>query len=87
MNKGLTEEIHQYITNELQEALLNEQFYIDLISGRIHKEMNLSNRMPPVCIAMTSIANARYEIIHDTPSGMSSTKKVRYWLKLKSNTK
>jgi hypothetical protein len=81
MNKGKTEEIRQYITNALQDALLDEESYCDLISGEIHNEMNLSNRMPSVCNAMTSIDNVRHEIIHDTPSGKSSTKKVRYWLK------
>jgi hypothetical protein len=81
INPGLTEDIRQFIYNVLQEALIDEIPYIDLTSGKIHKDMNLNNRFAPVCNAMTSIHNTRFEIIQDTPSGMSSTKKVRYWLK------
>lgn len=83
MTIGQTEEIRQYIFNILQEALEGEQSHVDLVSGDIHKDMNLINRMPSVCNAMTSLEknyNIRHEIIHNTPSGMSSTKKVRYWL-------
>lgn len=49
--------------------------YIDLTSGDIHKDLQLSNRMPSVCNAMLSIEDVEIEILNDTPSGKSSTKR------------
>ncbi|MEK4355447.1 hypothetical protein MKX41_32150 [Paenibacillus sp. FSL R5-0475] len=79
-SRGLTDEIRLYIFETIVNATEQGLPYIDFISGEIHKEMNLSNRMPSVCSAMLSIEDVEIEILSDTPSGMSSTKKVRYWL-------
>ncbi|OMD89873.1 hypothetical protein BSK49_10930 [Paenibacillus odorifer] len=79
-SRGLTDEIRLYIFETIVNATKQGLVYIDLISGEIHKELNLSNRVPSVCSAMLSIEDVEIEILNDTPSGMSSTKKVRYWL-------
>jgi hypothetical protein len=80
-NPGLTEKIRVYTRDMLQQAKEAEAETVDLRSGDIHKEMGLVNRMPAVCNAMESLGLYRYIIIHDTPSGKSSTKVIRYFLK------
>ncbi|MEK4517861.1 hypothetical protein NSS64_21435 [Paenibacillus sp. FSL H8-0122] len=78
--RGLTDEIRHYIFEATVGATKRGLAYIDLTSGDIHKDLQLSNRMPSVCNAMLSIEDVEIEILNDTPSGKSSTKKVRYWL-------
>ncbi|NHM30657.1 hypothetical protein [Neobacillus terrae] len=77
---GLTEKIRRYILSLLYEAKNEGEEFLDLRSGDIHKELGLSQRLPPVCNAMMSIPGYSWTIIKDTPSGMSSTKVVRYYL-------
>ena len=79
-NPGLTDSIREYIISRLNQAKEDGITSIDLKSGDIHKSLKLENRMPPVCNAMVSLGVYRFEIIHDTPSGASSTKVVRYYL-------
>ncbi|WP_312470321.1 hypothetical protein [Neobacillus sp.] len=79
-NPGLTDKIREYIISRLKQAKEEGITSIDLKSGDIHKSLMLENRMPPVCNAMGSLGVYRIEIIHDTPSGASSTKIVRYYL-------
>jgi hypothetical protein len=80
-NPGLTEKIRVYIREVLQQAKEAGAETVDLRSGDIHKEMGLVNRMPAVCNAMGSLRLYRYIIIHDTPSGKSSTKVIRYFFR------
>lgn len=79
-SNGLTETIRQYITELLINAKEEGYTSIDLKSGDIHKSLGLSNRVPPVCNAMVSLGTFKYEILHDTPSGASTTRLVRYYL-------
>jgi hypothetical protein len=79
-NIGLTDEIRRYILTMLNEAKEKGENYLDIRSGDIHKAMGLKDRLPPVCNAMESLHLYRYEILHDTPSGKSSTKLIRYYL-------
>lgn len=80
-NDGLTEKIRKYLIETLNQAKAQGSLSIDLMSGDIHKKLNLANRMPSVCSAMVSLGVFNYEIINETPSGASSTKVVRYFLK------
>lgn len=81
VNLGITNMIREYIIEKLDMAKLDGLSTIDIKSGDIHKELKLQNRMPPVCNAMVSLGvYNRYEVIHDTPSGASSTKILRYIL-------
>lgn len=79
-NIGLTDEIRRFILTLLNEAKGNGEKYLDIRSGDIHKAMGLKDRLPPVCNAMESLHLYRYDILHDTPSGKSSTKLIRYYL-------
>lgn len=79
-NPGLTDSIREYIISRLNQTKEDGITSIDFKSGDIHKSLKLESRMPAVCNAMVSLGVYRYEIIHDTPSGASSTKVVRYYL-------
>jgi cytoplasmic iron level regulating protein YaaA (DUF328/UPF0246 family) len=65
----------------LQEAKLRGEDFIDLVSGDIHKQMGMKNRMPQVCNVMYKIMMPGDEVLHTTPSGKSSTIKIRYDLR------
>ena len=54
--------------------------YVDIVSGDIHREMKLRNKMPSVCSAMYQMMKSNDEILSATPSGKSSTIKIRYYL-------
>lgn len=65
----------------MQEAKRRGEDYIDLVSGDIHNQLGMKNRMPQVCRIMYEKMQAGDKVIHTTPSGMSSTIKIRYYLK------
>lgn len=75
---GTTERVRAYIREQLHIAKLNGDAYCDLISGDIHRLLALQSNMPTVCQAMISIPEYRFEILQDSPSGKTSTKKIRY---------
>lgn len=70
-----------YIDKRLQEAKMREKVYIDLVSGDIHKQLSLKNRMPDVCRIMYDKMIYGDEVLNTTPSGFSSTIKIRYYLR------
>ncbi|MBW3112506.1 hypothetical protein KYJ26_11730 [Bacillus sp. MCCB 382] len=78
---GLTDSIRKHIMTILNEEANRGSFYIDIRSGDIHKEMGLRNRIVPVCNAMLSLGAYRYQVLHRTASGFSTTNVVRYFLK------
>jgi hypothetical protein len=78
--RGQTEQIRQYIRQVLGQAKDQGLTHLELVSGEVHKALKLQSRLPSVCNAMISLDEYEYEIIHDTPSGLSSTKRVRYEL-------
>lgn len=51
-----------------------------LVSGDIHKDMGLNQRMPTVCDAMYSLMQSSDRVLQTTPSGKSSTIKIEYRL-------
>lgn len=53
--------------------------YVDIVSGEIHKQMKLSRKMPSVCSAMYALMKENDVVLHTTPSGKSSTIKIRYF--------
>ncbi|MEJ8303528.1 hypothetical protein [Saccharibacillus sacchari] len=77
---GATERARIYIREQLRTAKSNGDAYCDLISGDIHRVLNFKNSMPIVCQAMISIPEYRFRILSDSPSGKTSTKKIRYFL-------
>lgn len=48
--------------------------------GNIHKQLGMENRMPQVCRIMYEKMYTGDEVLHSTPSGKSSTIKIRYYL-------
>lgn len=73
--------MRKYIEKLLQEAKLRGEDYIDLVSGDIHKQMSMKDRMPQICRIMYEKIMPGDEILHTTPSGKSSTIKIRYDLR------
>lgn len=80
-NFGQTDAIRNYITKQLLIAKEHGHKFYDIRSGDIHKDLGLENRMPSVCHAMESLDMFQnVKVIHNTPSGKSSTKVIRYFL-------
>lgn len=75
-----TKDIREHIESLKLTAKNNGQAYLDLVSLDIHKDLNLKNRMPMVWNAMRQVMDKNDLILHQTPSGYSSTLKIRYYL-------
>ena len=72
------DDVRQYIDKLLHEAKMRGEDYIDLVSGDIHKQLGMKNRIPQVCRIMYEKMIPGDEVLHTTPSGKSSTIKIRY---------
>lgn len=81
LERKTVEDIRNYIDKLLKQAKSRGEDYIDLVSGDIHKQLGMKNRMPQVCRIMYEKMQAGDKVIHTTPSGKSSTIKIRYYLK------
>jgi hypothetical protein len=77
----IADDIRSYIDKKLQEAKERGEDHIDLVSGSINKQMGLGNRNQSVCMIMYEKMLPGDDVIHTTPSGFSSTIKIRYYLK------
>lgn len=76
-----TDEVREYIKQRLLNAKKNGLKEIVLRAGDIHHEMNMSNAMPTVCSAMTSLKNKiHYEIVDAPPKGKGSNLYIEYTL-------
>lgn len=80
LGRKTADDVRRYIDKLLQEAKLRGENYIDLVSGNIHKQLCMENRMPQVCRIMYEKMYTGDEVLHSTPSGKSSTIKIRYYL-------
>lgn len=78
-NPGV-EEIKKYIADILETQRKNGNNECIIISGNIHKQMGLSNKMPSVCSAMYKLKKPNDEILRTTKSGKSSTISIKYYL-------
>lgn len=78
--KSIKKDTEAYILSLFNEAQDNGEKEIILVSREIHKAMGLINSMPSVCNAMYSIMNENDEVLMTTPSGKSSTIKIKYYL-------
>ena len=77
-----TKEIREYIRKVKRKAFNNGEKFLVLVANDIHKEFNLKNRMPMVCNAMRqTMDNTKDEVLYETPSGYSSTLKIKYYPK------
>lgn len=75
-----TAEILRYILQTLAQYQENGESSCTLISGEIHKAMDLQNKMPSVCSAMYQAMSPGDVVVHTTPSGKSSTIQICYQL-------
>lgn len=72
-------EVKVYIEELFKKAKENSEKEITLISGELHKELNLENRMPTVCDAMRYYYNYIYdEILKSPPKGKGSRLIIKY---------
>lgn len=79
-SKMSTQQIREHIQEVKAKAKESGKTSIILVSGDIHKELELKNTMPSVCNAMKQCMEAGDVVLHTTPSGNSSTIKIEYKL-------
>ena len=79
-SKITTKDIRDHIAILKEEARAKGQHTLVLVSGELHKELNLKSRMPIVCNAMRQSMQTGDMILHTTPSGNSSTIEIEYHL-------
>ncbi len=71
-------EICEHITKLKYNTKKTGKSKIILISGDLHRELGLKNRMPSVCRAMYRCMRDKDIILNETPSGFSSTIEIEY---------
>lgn len=80
MTKIATSDLCEYIQSIKEGAKNNGKEFVVLKSGDIHRIMGLKNRMPLVCNAMRKCMGNSDVVLYETPSGMSSTLEIKYFL-------
>ncbi len=75
-----TKEICRHIEELKVTAKGRKEKVLVLVSGDIHKNLGLKNRMPQVCNAMYQCMRNGDTVVHTTPSGYSSTIEIEYKL-------
>jgi hypothetical protein len=73
-------EIRKYIHGVFEDCQQREEHTCTLISGDIHRALGLQSKMPSVCGVMYQMMRPGDEVLHTTPSGKSSTIKIKYHL-------
>ena len=76
-----TAEIREYIQKKFSSARARGEEFCTLVSGDIADALRIKNRMPSICGVMYSLMKSGDEILSTTPSGQSSTIKIKYYLK------
>lgn len=76
---SVVQSVREFILAKLEEERKTGVAHIDIKSGDIHRQMNFKDRLPSVCNAMNTIDGYRIQVIHETPSKLSSTNVVRYF--------
>lgn len=74
-----TSDIKVFISEIIDRSRQEGMAYVDILSGEIHKQMKLSSKMPSVCSAMYALMKENDVVLYTTPSGKSSTIKIRYF--------
>lgn len=75
-----TPQIEVYIEQLKRDAAENGEPCLQLRANEIHRALRLKSRFPMVCNAMRKCMRKGDEIVHETPSGYSSTLEIRYYL-------
>lgn len=79
-NIGQSATARKYITELLLSKKEHGIKIIELRSGDIHEDLKLSNRLPTVCDAMTSLDIFRYDIIRTPLKGRVRNLVLKYYL-------
>ena len=78
--KVKTKDIRDYIEAQKTEAKNRGEDFIVLRASDLHRINRLKNGMPIVCNAMRQCMRENDEILHQTPSGYSSSLEIKYYL-------
>ena len=78
--KMTTKQIKDYIEELKTQAKESGKKSLTLISGDIHKDLNLKRSLPMVCNAMRQCMGSADVVVHTTPKGQSSTIEIEYKL-------
>lgn len=79
-SRNKTKELRDYIENQKNIAKNNGKKYIILRANDIHRNNHLKNRIPLVCNAMRQCMGDGDVVLHETPSGCSSSLEIKYFL-------
>lgn len=75
-----TQDIRDYIEELKSNAKKEGENILILKAGNIHREKHLKCAMPMVCNAMRQCMQEEDKVLHETPSGYSSTLEIQYSL-------
>lgn len=75
-----TKDIRNYIAERKTEAKNKGEDFIVLRASELHRINRLKNAMPMVCNAMRQCMSEKDIVIHETPSGYSSSLEIKYML-------
>lgn len=78
--KVRTREIQNYIEQLKEESRESGKEFLQIKANDIHKALRLKSRFPMVCNAMRKCMREGDIIVHETPSGYSSTLEIKYYL-------
>lgn len=78
--KVKTKDIRDYIEAQKVEAKNRGEEFIILRASDIHRINRLRNAMPMVCNAMRQCMDENDIVLHETPSGYSSSLEIKYYL-------
>ena len=78
--KVKTKDIREYIEGRKIEAKNRGEEFIVLRASDLHRINRLRNGMPMVCNAMRQCMGENDEVLHQTPSGYSSSLEIKYFL-------
>ena len=78
--KVKTKDIRDYIESQKAEAKNRGEKFIILRASDLHRINRLRNAMPMVCNAMRQCMGENDIVLHETPSGYSSSLEIKYLL-------
>lgn len=78
--KKTADDVRRFIDEIFIKAKAEGKKSIELVSGQIHNALGMNNRMPQICRIMYEKMKPGDEVLFSTPSGKSSTIKIRYYL-------
>ena len=78
--KVKTKDIRDFIEAQKIEAKNRGEEFIVLRASDLHRINRLKNAMPMVCNAMRQCMGEKDIVLHETPSGYSSSLEIKYFL-------